>query len=50
MYATNGDNAYTGMYAVEVNGAYYDVAKNVAVRMTNLSTGEFYSRYGKSAN
>ena len=48
MYATNGDNAYTGMYTVsEVNGAYYDVAKNVAVRMTNLSTGEFYSRYWK---
>ncbi|WP_432700313.1 fimbrial usher protein StbD [Kluyvera cryocrescens] len=48
MYATNGDNAYTGMYTVsEVDGAYYDVAKNVAVRMTNLSTGEYYSRYWK---
>ncbi len=48
MYATNGDNAYTGMYTTaEVDGAYYDVAKNVAVRMTNLSTGEYYSRYWK---
>lgn len=48
MYATNGDNAYTGMYtASEVDGAYYDVARNVAVRLTNLSTGEYYSRYWK---
>lgn len=48
MYATNGDNAYTGMYtASEVDGAYYDQEKNVAVRMTNLSTGEYYSRYWK---
>ena len=48
MYATNGDNAYTGMYAAsEVDGAYYDQEKNVAVRMTNLSTGEYYSRYWK---
>lgn len=48
MYATNGDNAYTGMYAsAEIEGAYYDVAKNVAVRMTNLSTREYYSRYWK---
>lgn len=48
MYATNGDNAYTGQYlASEVDGAYYDVAKNVAVRITNLSTGEYYSRYWK---
>jgi len=49
MYATNGDSPYAGMYASsEVEGAYYDVAKNVAVRMTNLATGEFYSRYWKS--
>ena len=49
MYATNGDNAYTGKYATaEVDGAYYDVAKNVAVRMTNLSSGEYYSRYWKA--
>ncbi|HEX4500296.1 MAG TPA: fimbrial usher protein StbD [Scandinavium sp.] len=48
MYATNGDNAYTGQYTTsEVDGAYYDVAKNVAVRMTNLSSGEYYSRYWK---
>ncbi|KGT92779.1 fimbrial protein [Enterobacter cancerogenus] len=49
MYATNGDSAYAGMYASsEVSGAYYDVAKNVAVRMTNLTSGEYYSRYWKS--
>lgn len=49
MYATNGDSAYAGMYASsEVSGAYYDVAKNVAVRMTNLTTGEYYSRYWNS--
>lgn len=48
MYATNGANAFTGQYlSNEVDGAYYDVAKNVAVRMTNLSTGEYYSRYWK---
>ena len=31
----------------ELEGAYYDVERNVAVRMTNLSTGEYYSRYWK---
>ena len=49
MYATNGDNAYTGQYtADEVEGSYYSVAKNVAYRLTNTTTGEFYSRYWKS--
>lgn len=49
MYATNGDSAYAGMYASsEVDGAYYDVAKNIAVRMTNTTTGEYYSRYWKA--
>lgn len=49
MYATNGDSTYAGKYvSSEIDGAYYDVAKNVAVRMTNLSTGEYYSRYWKS--
>lgn len=48
MYATNGDSTYAGKYLVsDIDGAYYDVAKNVAVRMTNLSTGEYYSRYWK---
>lgn len=48
-YSTNGDNAYTGAYlASEVDGAYYDVARNVAARLTNLTTGEYYSRYWKS--
>lgn len=48
MYATNGDSTYAGRYTTsEVDGAYYDVAANVAVRLTNLSTGEYYSRYWK---
>ncbi|MGG6122577.1 fimbrial usher protein StbD [Pantoea allii] len=49
MYSTNGDWDTAGKYATnEVEGAYYDKAKNVAVRMTNLSTGEYYSRYWKA--
>lgn len=49
MYATNGDSPYAGQYITsEVDGAYYDVAANVAVRLTNLSTGEYYSRYWKA--
>ena len=48
-YATNGDATYAGKYTTsEVDGAYYDYVKNVAVRMTNLTTGEYYSRYWKS--
>lgn len=48
MYATNGDSTFAGMYpASEIQGAYYDPEKNVAVRMTNLRTGEYYSRYWK---
>lgn len=48
MYATNGDNAYTGMFAAsEIEGAYYSIMKNVAVRLTNTRTGEYYSRYWK---
>ncbi|HHT2832583.1 fimbrial usher protein StbD [Klebsiella aerogenes] len=48
MYSTNGDSTYAGKYAVsDVDGAYYDAEKNVAVRITNLSTGEYYSRYWK---
>lgn len=48
MYARNGDDDYTGKYVTsEIDGAYYDNAKNVAVRLTNLSTGEYYSRYWK---
>ncbi|HAT8032279.1 TPA: hypothetical protein GF039_08190 [Citrobacter rodentium] len=48
LYSTNGDNAFTGGFDVpELPGAYFDVERNVAVRMTNLSTGEYYSRYWK---
>ena len=31
-----------------MDGAYYDVAANVAVRLTNLTTSEYYSRYWKA--
>ncbi|MEA7538827.1 hypothetical protein ONQ62_27245, partial [Salmonella enterica subsp. enterica serovar Virginia] len=42
--STNGDSAFAGaFFTPEVEGAYYDVERNVAVRMTNLSTGEYYS-------
>ncbi|MER3034373.1 fimbrial protein, partial [Salmonella enterica subsp. enterica serovar Infantis] len=48
MYSTNGDSAFAGaFFTPEVEGAYYDVERNVAVRMTNLSTGEYYSRFWK---
>ncbi len=48
LYSTNGDNIFVGgRQAKELGGAYYDVERNVAVRMTNLSTGEYYSRYWK---
>ncbi|BBS91432.1 MULTISPECIES: fimbrial usher protein StbD [unclassified Klebsiella] len=47
-YATNGDDAYGGMYAVSsIDGAYYTYVRNVAVRLTNLKTGEYYSRLWK---
>lgn len=46
MYATNGDNTWTGMYAAsEVEGAYYSYVRNVAVRLTNLKTGAYFSRF-----
>lgn len=49
MYATNGDSTYAGKNITnEVDGAYYDYVKNVAVRITHLATGEYYSRYWKA--
>ena len=46
MYATNGDSVYAGMYAAtEVDGAYYSYVRNVAVRLTHLKTGAYFSRY-----
>lgn len=51
-YATNGDNAYGGYYEVgTVNGlpqSYQTYVTGMALRATNLSTGEFYSRYWKA--
>jgi len=48
MYARNGSYPSAGQYATdEVDGAYYDIAANTAVRITNLKSGEYYSRYWK---
>ncbi|WP_058911423.1 fimbrial usher protein StbD [Entomohabitans teleogrylli] len=48
-YATNGDDARGGMNVVPgIEQAYYTYVKNVAVRLTNLKTGEYYSRYWQS--
>lgn len=48
-YATNGDEDYSGKNpASEVDGSYYTYVKNVAIRLTNLKTGEYYSRYWQS--
>lgn len=49
MYATNGDNAYSGMYTVgDIDNAYYSYVKNVAFRLTNTKTGNYYTRYWQS--
>lgn len=48
-YATNGDDPWGGNVVVPgIEGAYYTYVKNVGVRLTNLKTGEYYSRYWKS--
>jgi len=48
-YATNGDENYSGKNAAsEVDGSFYTYVKNVAIRLTNIKTGEYYSRYWKS--
>ncbi|KFC06362.1 putative exported protein [Trabulsiella guamensis ATCC 49490] len=51
-YATNGDSTYAGH--VEVGAAsglpesYQTYATGMALRATNMATGEYYSRYWKS--
>ncbi|VXC67869.1 fimbrial protein [Serratia oryzae] len=51
-YATNGDSTYAGYVEVgTVNGipqAYQTIIDGVALRATNLVTGEYYSRYWKA--
>ncbi|HBQ6237241.1 TPA: fimbrial usher protein StbD [Klebsiella quasipneumoniae subsp. similipneumoniae] len=48
-YSTNGDENYSGKNITsEVDGAYYTYVKNVAIRLTNIKTGEHFSRYWKS--
>jgi Fimbrial protein. len=49
MYATNGLSPYAGKYEVEdIEGAYYTFAKNIALRITNMKTGLYYSKYWQS--
>lgn len=52
MYATNGDNSYSGMYedgliGGNVPSGYATLVSNVVIRFTNLTTGQYYSRYWK---
>lgn len=47
-YATNGDNGYGGEYEVGsaygIPEAYQTYVRGIAIRVTNLSTGQYYSR------
>ncbi|MFZ1872027.1 MAG: fimbrial protein [Chania sp.] len=51
-YSTNGDSDYAGRYEVGsaygLPESYRTIIDGVALRATNLSTGEFYSRYWKA--
>ena len=53
MYATNGDAAYAGLYDDgSITGvapkAYATYVRNVAIRFTNMETGQFYDKIWKS--
>lgn len=52
MYATNGDNDFggkneDGLIAGNVPSGFATYVRNVVIRLTNLSTGEYYSRLWK---
>ncbi|USD61318.1 fimbrial usher protein StbD [Vibrio sp. SCSIO 43140] len=48
-YSTNGDDPRKGQYEVSgVPGAYYSDYRYAAFRLTNLSTGEYYTRRWKA--
>lgn len=48
-YATNGDDDTGGRYETEeVEGAYYTAMANVAIRLTNVKTGNYFSKYWQS--
>ncbi|WP_227507667.1 MULTISPECIES: fimbrial usher protein StbD [Yersinia] len=52
MYATNGDSTHAGMnedgaIAGNVPSGYATYVRNVVIRFTNLSTGQYYSRFWK---
>lgn len=49
-YATNGDSTYAGSnIATEISdgNAYYTYVRNVAYKLYNIRTGEYFSRYWK---
>ncbi|HBM3184812.1 TPA: fimbrial usher protein StbD [Klebsiella oxytoca] len=47
-YATSAAETHGGMFVVPgLEEAYYTAVQNVAVRLTNQKTGEYYSRYWK---
>lgn len=53
VYATNGDAVYAGMYDDgSITGvapkAYATYVRNIAIRFTNMETGEFYDKIWKS--
>ncbi|ETT01758.1 fimbrial protein [Providencia sp. PROV188] len=51
-YATNGDSAYAGMYqanpALGLDQTYTTIVNGVGIRVKNVNTGEYFSRYWKS--
>lgn len=51
-YATNGDSTYAGMYedgaAAGIPEGYATHAQGIVLRVTNTTTGEYYSRYWKA--
>ena len=51
-YATNGDSAYGGKYladpALGLDEVYTTYMYGLGIRVKNLTTGEYYSRYWKS--
>jgi type 1 fimbria pilin len=51
-YSTNGDNDWGGKTEADpkfgLQGAYYTWAKGMLIRVTNVKTGQYFSRYWKS--
>ncbi len=51
-YSTNGDSAYAGMYQVNsalgLDETYTTIVSGLGLRVKNMATGQYYSRYWKS--